>query len=105
MSMGFDFDAVIDRRNTDSLKWGRYRGRDVIPMWVADMDFQATYLAWIDATGLGVQNPARFFEDFGVGLCDGADFHGPGYLRLNFGCPRTILLEGLGRLRDAVAAR
>jgi cystathionine beta-lyase len=41
MGMSFDFDAVIDRRNTDSLKWGRTRGKDVIPMWVADMDFQA----------------------------------------------------------------
>jgi len=39
--MSFDFDAVIDRRNTDSLKWGRYRDKDAIPMWVADMDFQA----------------------------------------------------------------
>ncbi len=36
-----DFDRVIDRRNSNSLKWGRYRDRDVIPMWVADMDFQA----------------------------------------------------------------
>ncbi len=35
----FDFDRVIDRRRTDSLKWARYGDRDVIPMWVADMDF------------------------------------------------------------------
>ena len=33
------FDTVIDRRNTGSLKWGRYEGRDVLPLWVADMDF------------------------------------------------------------------
>lgn len=39
--MKFDFDRVIDRRNTDSLKWDRYKGRDVLPLWVADMDFQA----------------------------------------------------------------
>ncbi len=39
--MVFDFDRVLDRRKTDSLKWARYGGRDVIPMWVADMDFQA----------------------------------------------------------------
>jgi len=36
-----DFDRVFDRRNTGSLKWDRYRGRDVLPLWVADMDFQA----------------------------------------------------------------
>jgi len=41
MENDFDFDLVVERRNTDSLKWGKYHGRDVIPMWVADMDFQA----------------------------------------------------------------
>ena len=35
----FDFDRVIDRRDTGSMKWERYRGRDIIPLWVADMDF------------------------------------------------------------------
>jgi len=43
--MRYDFDAVIDRRNTGSLKWDypeRALGhKDVIPMWVADMDFPA----------------------------------------------------------------
>ena len=34
-----DFDSPIDRRDTSSAKWEKYRGRDVIPMWVADMDF------------------------------------------------------------------
>ena len=34
-----DFDRVIDRRGTGSLKWDRYAGREVLPMWVADMDF------------------------------------------------------------------
>ena len=41
MTMKFDFDRVVDRRNTGSLKWDKYRGRDVLPLWVADMDFQA----------------------------------------------------------------
>jgi len=43
--MKFDFDAWIDRRNTGSMKWDcRERTEiepDVIPMWVADMDFPA----------------------------------------------------------------
>ncbi len=38
--MGYDFDDCIDRRGTDSLKWGRY-GDDVLPLWVADMDFRS----------------------------------------------------------------
>jgi cystathionine beta-lyase len=36
--MTFDFDRVIDRRASDSNKWHKY-GADVLPMWVADMDF------------------------------------------------------------------
>lgn len=35
---GFDFDTPIDRRGTGCSKWSRY-GDDVLPMWVADMDF------------------------------------------------------------------
>lgn len=41
----FDFDAPVDRRGSDSAKWQRYQaeaekqGREIIPMWVADMDF------------------------------------------------------------------
>lgn len=36
----FDFDTLIERRGTGSAKWGAYPA-DVLPMWVADMDFQA----------------------------------------------------------------
>ena len=35
-----EFDHVPDRRETHSLKWTRY-GNDVLPLWVADMDFPA----------------------------------------------------------------
>jgi cystathionine beta-lyase len=37
----FDFDEVLDRRGTASEKWEKYRGRDILPMWVADMDFRS----------------------------------------------------------------
>ena len=36
-----DFDIPVDRRGTNSLKWERYAGQDVIPLWVADMDFRS----------------------------------------------------------------
>ena len=39
--MTIDFDRTVDRRGSDSLKWSESRGNDVIPMWVADMDFAA----------------------------------------------------------------
>jgi cystathionine beta-lyase len=32
------FDHCPDRHGTDSLKWERWAGRDVLPLWVADMD-------------------------------------------------------------------
>ena len=38
--MKIDFETVIERRRTDSLKWSRYDS-DVLPLWVADMDFRS----------------------------------------------------------------
>ena len=35
----FDFDQEVDRSGTMSLKWDKYKGQDVLPMWVADTDF------------------------------------------------------------------
>lgn len=63
---------------------------------------QATYLAWIDVRGLGLPNPSAFFESAGVGLSDGRYFGTEGYLRLNFGCRRTLLEDALARMRRAV---
>ena len=37
----FDFDGVIDRRGTQSLKWDKYGQQDILPLWVADTDFRA----------------------------------------------------------------
>ena len=37
----FDFDEIINRRHTHSVKWDFCPSDDVIPMWVADMDFKA----------------------------------------------------------------
>ena len=62
---------------------------------------EATYLAWIDARGLGVADPAAYFEQAGVGLSNGADFGNPGWLRLNFGCPTATLETALRRLHEA----
>ena len=52
---------------------------------------EATHLAWIDVRSLGVADPAAFFEAAGVGLSRGDDFGLPGWVRLNFGCPRATL--------------
>jgi cystathionine beta-lyase len=52
---------------------------------------QATFLAWIDASGLGVENPQKHFEDLGVGPSAGVDFGDKNCVRINFGCPRSEL--------------
>lgn len=62
---------------------------------------EGTYLAWIDARHLEHDDPVRFFEEAGVGLSDGVPFGLPGFVRLNFGCPRSTLAEALKRMRLA----
>lgn len=69
---------------------------------------EASYLAWIDCRELiaarGLNDPAAFFEAAGVGLSAGAAFGAPGFVRLNFGCPRATLDEALRRMEAALAA-
>lgn len=168
--MSHDFDRVVERRGTESNKRRKY-GPDVVPLWVADMDFRspepvvealrervehgvygygynlersplhevfagrrhvpiaslATEIAERTVTlmapsktwnlaglklGLAVipnaaLRPFTFFlEKARVALSDGAMFGrgGAGFVRLNFGCPRAQLAEGLDRMRDALAA-
>ncbi len=63
---------------------------------------EATYLSWIDTRGLGIADPVTFFEHAGVGLSDGKDFMGEGFVRLNFGCAQSTLVEALDRMKKAI---
>ena len=63
---------------------------------------EATYLAWIDVRSAHLPDPVRFFEDAGVGLQDGVEFGGPGFVRLNFGCRRPLLETALDRMATAI---
>ena len=63
---------------------------------------EATYLAWIDARETGLRQPTEFFEKAGVGLSDGAAFGSPGFVRLNFGCRRELLVDALNRMQNAL---
>ncbi len=36
-----NFDRIIDRRDTASQKWEKYRDSEILPMWVADTDFMS----------------------------------------------------------------
>ena len=63
---------------------------------------QATYLAWIDVSALGLDDPVAFFEQAGVGLSPGAQFGDGQFVRLNFGCTRARLVEALARMEKAI---
>ena len=63
-------------------------------------DIEATYLAWMDARSLKVDNAAEFLEkDAGLFLSDGAYFQGAGHIRFNYGCPHARVLEGLEKMK------
>ena len=59
---------------------------------------EATFLAWIDATSLGVEDVLKWCESKGVGPSPGRDFGEPGFFRINFGCSRAMLKDILDRL-------
>lgn len=64
---------------------------------------EATYLAWLNLSGTGWSDPAGELLRRGrVALGVGAEFHDPACARLNFGCPRSTLLEGLSRIVRAL---
>lgn len=67
---------------------------------------QGTYLAWLDCREAQIPgDPCKFFiEQARVAFNDGAVFGqgGKGFVRLNFGCPRSVLLEALERVKLAL---
>jgi putative C-S lyase len=65
---------------------------------------EATYLAWIDCSGLASADPHALFLEHGVALSPGSQFGEARFVRLNFGTQRARLREALARMRAAVAA-
>mgnify|MGYP006271830825 CR=1 FL=1 len=70
---------------------------------------QASFLAWLDCRGLGLdEDPQAFFLDTArVAFSAGGEFGalGAGHVRLNFGCRRATLAEALDRMEVALGAR
>jgi len=62
---------------------------------------EATYLAWIDCRGTGVDDPQAACEAAGLGPSDGREFGAPGFIRINTACPTDRLALALDRLRAA----
>jgi cystathionine beta-lyase len=67
---------------------------------------EATFLVWLDfsAYNFSEQDLAKRLIDGGVALNKGSMFGtgGEGYFRLNFGCPRAVLEEGLHKIEKAL---
>lgn len=68
---------------------------------------QASFLIWLDCRELGLSQPdlVHLFEDkAGLALNDGTMFgkEGEGFMRLNVGCPRSILSKALDSLKKAI---
>ncbi|MDR1600026.1 MAG: pyridoxal phosphate-dependent aminotransferase [Oscillospiraceae bacterium] len=67
---------------------------------------EATYLAWLDCSGLGLTHlelVKAFADKAKVWLNDGATFgtNGSGFMRMNLACPRATLDEGIRRIVGA----
>ena len=60
----------------------------------------ATFLLWVDASGLNVSDTQKWCEERGVGPSPGADFGNKAFFRINFGCPRSQLEEAVKRLKN-----
>lgn len=68
---------------------------------------QASFLVWLDCRELKLTQPelVQLFEDkAGLALNDGTMFgkEGEGFMRLNIGCPRSILNQALELLKKAI---
>lgn len=71
--MKYNFDEVIDRKNTDSMKWSasylerHFGSADCVPLWVADMDFrtaQPVIDAVTERAGHGIYGYALAGDEF-----------------------------------------
>lgn len=67
---------------------------------------EGTFLAWLDCRRAGIEgSPSKFFQEQAkVAMNDGEWFGqgGKGFVRLNFGCPRSMLVESLRKMKNAL---
>jgi cystathionine beta-lyase len=68
---------------------------------------EGTYLAWLDCREVGIDGkPDEFFlKHAKVAMNDGEWFGkgGRGFVRLNFGCPYSMLVESLNRMKESIS--
>ena len=65
---------------------------------------ETSFLIWLDCRSLGLSQAelmSRFSDDAGIILNDGISYGtgGEGFVRMNVGCPRSVVEEALSRIR------
>ncbi len=93
---------------TENMRFMEAYLRENIPEFKL-MDMEATYLAWIDVSGLGGKPGAYhgYLEEVGKLWLDGGAMFGPegeNFERLNFACSRQTLADALNRMKRAADA-
>ncbi len=68
---------------------------------------EGSFLLWLDFRGTGYSHEEvkrRLIERGGVALNDGLEFgrEGEGFMRMNIGCPHSVLVEGLERIKKSM---
>ena len=130
--MKYDFTSILDRRGKDAVAVDAVgapgssypaprEGFDVIPMWVADMNFacdfitrhfpgvqvakpEGTYMLFLDCTDWCAAHEKKLEDvlhagwDVGVAWQDGRMFHHPCAIRMNLALPRALVEEAFNRL-------
>ena len=61
---------------------------------------EATFLLWVDASGLNVNDTQAWAENKGIGPSPGRDFGASSFFRINFGCSRDYLEEAIKLLKQ-----
>ena len=69
---------------------------------------EGTYLVWLDFRGLELDQDLliRMLVEHGkIGLSDGRFFgrEGDGFMRMNVGCPRSMVMDGISRIKKSIA--
>ena len=69
---------------------------------VIDNSLEATYLQWLDISGLGFDNAYAAFEAGGVGFSEGLPFGNGNYLRVNLATQLETMQEIIARMEKVI---
>lgn len=107
------FDKPTERRGSDSLKWGLYADRDVLPLWVADMDYRSAPAITDALAQRAAHGVYGYAKDSHAAVEAMADYHREHYRFAidpswvipvpGLVCGLNILCRAIGEPGDAVA--